>query len=258
MKNNDVKDILKKCFGKQKDERYHAIAMLVIYALFIFIIVLMLRLGGNSNSDQNLNNEVIPIQTPVATSTPSTEVDKDDDITVNDVNYSYSYTITYNGVSEVYLGKKVDDKEKFTLVKDGDNTDYAILSDNYLVFENGIYHITQNPSKFFKYCDVEKLILLVENEIPTENNNLIKYNVSNVSLVNTYKDSLTKDNELTNLVSFTTNNNVLKSVDLDLSNYISSVEGFSSTLIIHMEFVDIGTTEDFDIKVSWNIIGKFT
>jgi len=23
-------------------------------------------------------------------------------------------------------------------------------------------------------------------------------------------------------------------------------------LIIHMEFVDIGTTEDFDIKVSWN------
>lgn len=254
MKNNDFKEILKKSFGKEKDDRYHAIAMLAIYGVFLLIIILVIRLGGSTSNNQSNdgNNNVIPTQTP--TTTPESSQDNsnevDSGISGNDINYSYSYTITYNGVSEVYLGKKLDDKEKFTLIKDGITTDYAILSDSYLVLENGVYHITENPSNLFKYCDVEKLLSLVENEISTENENTIKYNVSNSIIASSYKDNITVDNELTNLITFTILNNTLKSVDLDFSNYISSIEGSSSTLIIHMEFVDVGTTEDFEIKVS--------
>lgn len=254
MKNNDFKEILKKSFGKEKDERYHAIAMLAIYGIFILILILVIRLGGTSTSNNESNNTTEPTNNPISTptNTPSNDEENeiDDSVSGNDINYSYSYTITYNGISEVYLGKKIDDKEKFTLIKDGVTKDYAILSDNYLILENGIYKITENPSVLFKYCDVEKILLLVENEISTENENTIKYSISNSKLASSYNDKLLVNNEQTNSIMFTMVNNNLKSVDLDLSNYITSKEGETKSLTIHMEFVDVGTTEDFDIKVS--------
>lgn len=253
MNNKEWKEILKKCFGKEKDDRYHAIAMLVIYGIFMIILIAVIRIGGSSttNSSLNQNNNTTP--SPTITPTPpvdNSEEDSNPSINMNDINYSYSYTISYNGVTEVYLGKKIDEKEKFTLIKNGTTTDYAILNDNYLILENGTYHITENPSKFFKYCDVEKILLLIENEIPTENNESIKYSISNQSLVTTFKESLTINNEQTNLIQLHVSGETLKSVDLDFSNYILSLEGIDASLTIHMEFADIGTTEDFEIKVS--------
>lgn len=250
MKNSDFKEIWKKCFGKEKDDRYHAIAMLAIYGVFLLIIILMVRLGGSTINNENSNSTPTPSPTPTTKPSEDNEDEIDNIIDENDINYSYSYTITYNGVSEVYLGKKIDDKEKFTLVKDGITTDYAILSDNYLILENEIYHLTESPSRFFKYCDIEKILLLVENEISTTNENSVKYNLSNTSLAFSYKDTITINNEKTNLATLTIINDVLKSVDLDFSNYITAIDGKESVLTIHMEFVDIGTTEDFEIKVS--------
>lgn len=254
MKKNEWQEILKKCFGKEKDDRYHAIAMLAIYGFFILILVVLIRVGGNNNSTNlNENNNASTTPSVVPSQTPSTDTnieDADQSDIINDINYSYSYTITYNGVSEVYLGKKIDEKEKFTLVKDGMTTEYAILNDNYLILENGVYHITENPSKFFKYCDMEKILSLVENEIPTENSGIIKYTISNQSLASSFKDTISIDNNQNNSIQLHVVENTLKSVDLDFSNYFSSIIGESVTLTIHMEFVDIGTTEDFEIKIS--------
>lgn len=254
MKKEEVKEILKKCFGKEKDDRYHAIAMLAIYGIFILIIVLVIRLGGSNSSNMVNNPTTSPTTTPTASGTTSpTNNDTISSSTSNgnnDINYSYSYTITYNGVSEVYLGKKIDDKEKFTLVKDGTTTNYAILDDNYLILENDIYHITESPSRLFKYCDAEKILTLIENEIPTENNCVTKYSVSSHNIASSFHESLSIDSEKTNAIQLVVSNDTLKSIDLDLSNYLSSLEGVSITLTIHMEFADIGTTSDFDIKVS--------
>lgn len=256
MKNKDVREILNKCFGKQKDDRYHAIAMLAIYGIFMLVVVFAIRLGGGSTPNTNLDNN--DNQTPVVDNTTdnntsnnkdNVEIDNNNNIT-NDINYSYSYTVTYNDVSEVFIGKKIDEKEKFTLVKDGIYKDYAILSDNYLVLEDGIYKLTENPSQFFKYCDVDKILTLVENEKSIENENRIEYNVTNKSIANSYKDKIIIDNELFNSIVLNMSDGNLKSIDLDLTNYISSISDVSLTLIIHMEFLDVGTTEDFQIKVS--------
>ena len=251
MKQKEWKEILKKCFGKEKDDRYHAIAMLAIYGVFILILVIFIRVGGSST------NQTV-IKEPNQTSSPSsTNPAKDPSLetpitspSVNDINYSYSYTITYNGVSEIYLGKKVDEKEKFTLIRNGITTDYAILNDNYLILENGIYHITENPSKFFKYCDIEKILSLVENKIPTQNEERIKYTISNQELSFVYRDTLALDNEQSNMIQLSLLDNMLKGLDLDLSNYFTSIEGTAVSFLIHIEFVDIGTTEDFQIVVS--------
>ena len=254
MKKEEVKEILKKCFGKEKDDRYHAIAMLAIYGIFILILVLVIRLGGSNSSNMVSNPTTSPTTTPTASGTTSPTNNGTISSTTsngnNDINYSYSYTITYNGVSEVYLGKKIDDKEKFTLVKDGTTTNYAILDDNYLILENDVYHITESPSRLFKYCDAEKILTLIENEIPTENNGVTKYSVSSHNIEYSFHESISIDSEKTNSIKLVVSNNTLKSIDLDLSNYLSSLEGVSITLTIHMEFADIGTTSDFDIKVS--------
>ena len=252
MNNKGWKEILKKSFGKEKDDRYHAIAMLTIYGIFFLILIFIIRIGGSSIPSNSLNNSN-STSTPSPTEMPSSDTnieENNQNIIENDINYSYSYTITYNGISEVYLGKKIDSKEKFTLIKEGITTEYAILNDNYLILENGVYHITENPSKYFKYCDVEKILLLTENEISVESDNTIKYNISNSNLANMFKDNISIDNNKTNLIKMHIIDSNLKSIDLDFSNYLSSIDNENVTLTIHMEFVDVGKTDDFEIKVS--------
>lgn len=256
MKNKEFKEILKKCFGKEKDDRYHSIAMLIIYGIFIFIVVLIIRLSGTAtstleNQPTQTPNPTPPIVTPDYNDNPEPlPEDKKEEIVGNDINYSYSYTITINGETEVYLGKKIDDKEKFTLIKNGKTTDYAILNDNYLKLENGIYHITENPSDFFKYCDVEKILSLVDDIDSLETNNKLEYSISNADIAYVFRDRISVDNNKTNKVELTVSNNSLKSIDFNLNNYLTSVKGEETALSIHMEFADIGTTEDFEIKVS--------
>ena len=213
----------------------------------------MIRVGGGStilNNDTNVEKENTEINEPAET-IPQKE-DKKDTIeeVENDINYSYSYTITYDGNTDVYLGKRVDNKEKFTLVKNGETIEYAILDDNYLILENGVYHITDSLNTNIKYCDVEKILNAIENEIPTENGNSVMYKLSNATLASTFKDTLTLDNKQLNSISMVINNNNLKSVTLDLSNYISSITGTTHTLTINMEYANIGTTENFDIKIN--------
>lgn len=254
MKKEELKKILKKCFGKEKDDKYHAIAMLCLYGLFMILLVAMIRIGGSSNT-----NRLTPTPTPSPTSNTNINNsnnnnniidEKDNSIEKDNINYSYSYTITSNGNSEVFLGKKVNSKEKITYIKDGITEEYAVLNDNYLILENNSYHITNSPSNFFKYCDINKILAVVDREIPTENNGIIKYQVSNKNLALEYSDKLEIDNEQNNSIILTIVNDNLKSADLVLDNYISSVMGETNTLSIHMEFVDIGTTQDFTINIS--------
>lgn len=250
MKKEELIKIFKKCFGKEKDDKYHAIAMLAIYGIFILIIIVGIKIGGNATQNIVANPSTTPSPTPNTNKTESPIDTTTESPSINDINYSYSYTVTYNGISDVYLGKKVDEKEKFTLISNGTTKNYAILNDNYLVLENGTYHLTENPSKFLKYCDIEKILNLVETEAKVEKENTILYTISNKDLSFTYKDKLLLDNEKDNTVKFSLSNNVLKRVDLDLSNYLTSIENKELSLTVTMEFADIGTTADFEIKIS--------
>lgn len=241
MKKREFQELFQKCFGKKKDTRYHAITMLAIYGILLLIIMIVVRIGGSSTSNVQENSNP----------TPSPIVEDDSHQTTNQekINYSYSYMITDNGKNEIYLGKKVGDKQKFTFIKDNSTVDYAVIKNNYFILENGTYQITENPSKFLKYCDREKIKLLVADEIPTENNHTISYSVSNQVIALFFEEVLEQDFEKTNFIQIHTVNDEVKTIDIDLSNYLSSLEKVDRTLTIHMEFVDIGTTEDFEISL---------
>lgn len=250
MDKKDIKKLLKKCFGKEKDDRLHAIAMLIIYGIFIVIVVAIVRLGGNNT---NTNTQTTKTGEPTQTSNPVTPTktpeSKTPESIKSDVNYSYSYTITFDGTTEVYLGKKLDSKEKFTLVKDGVSKEYAILDGNYLLLENGKYHIVDKLDNYSKYCDITKILSMIENSIPTESSNSIIYNVTNYEVSEQFGGNILKTDTNTNKVEIVATDGVLKSITLDFSNYISVLLGTNHTLTIKMELANIGTTENFEIKL---------
>lgn len=247
MKKSEFKELMKKCFGKNKDDRYHAIAMLAIYGIFMFIVVMMIRVSGpieyvddnSSNNNEVKQEEIVKNEEDI----------KDFDNSSIGSNYSYTYTVTYNGNTEVYIGKKVNEKEKYTFIKDGVSTQYAIVSDSYMIFEDNTYHTTDIPNNYFKYINLDYIFTYIKDSIFTESGNNYIYKVSNKTLGLTYKDTITLDNEKDNTITMEYEGNILKTIDLDYSNYFTSINNTEETFTVHMEFTDIGTTSDFEINI---------
>lgn len=247
MDTKKLKEILKKSFGKEKDTRLHAIVMLCIYAIFMAVLVIVIRVGGsntnlenndNTSTDTNINNEI------------KEELDQNSEEN-SDINYTYSYLIEYDGIKENYIGSRINNKQKFTYMKDNNTFEYAIIGNNYLILKDGIYHITDKLDSYFKYCDAEKILEIVDtyhNEGSEEEN---KYNVNTMDIASKFNDSLTNYcGANTNLISLKIENDNLKEVNMNLDNYISCIEGNNHSLNIKMEFASIGTTEDFEIKMN--------
>ena len=231
-----------KAFGKDKDEKTHAKAMLAIYGVFLLVIILAVRLNPNSqenNNKQEENKTGVVEPTPTPTASPDTKKEEIE----SDINYAYSYTITYDGVTEVYLGKRIDDKQKFSYSKDGKTLEYAIKDGEYLIKENDVYHITDKLDTYFRYCDIEKLLELIREKKATPDTYI--FTVTNEEIARTFKESIPEPT-LTNTIELIISNSELKGLKVDFSNYVKSVK----SLIIKIEYADVGKVEDFDIKMN--------
>ena len=258
MKKEDWQALLKKCFGKEKDERLHAIAMLIIWGIFILILVIMIRLSPTPDEQTTTPNDNKDNQNQVENPTPDIGNNNDNN-TSNDptesfeVNFSYIYTVTNNGVQEVVTGKKIDEKEIFTIItKEGSNS-YAKLSNNYLQKENGEYHIVESPSPNLIYCDLEDISYLTEIGTLTTQGNVYTYQVPVIQIVKIYNptfDTTSIDSNLKDTITLTTENGTLKTIKANYNNYLTTVSGELSTLTIEMEFSQVGTREDFEVTVS--------
>ena len=167
---------------------------------------------------------------------------------------------------------KIDDNEyNITPNKSPDHTHGGIKGLSYVTF-NSIQK--KDNEVVFSYVSKDgeegypgNLNLIVKYEITNENEIIIDYiattdkptplNIMNHSYfnlngggkINNHEILIDADYYLADNENGITSGEILKSADLDFSNYISSIQGTSVTLTIHMEFADIGTTEDFEIKV---------
>lgn len=257
MKGNDFKELLAKCFGKNKDDKHHAGAMLIIYAIFILVLVIMIRTSPTKEASNNANNNSSNNSTnTINLNNNSTNKDLKPTATpkqsVNyDVNYSYVYTIVENDNKVVISGKKLDDKEIFTLIDTNGSKDYAKLSDNYLLKENGEYHICDSPNNNLIYTNMDKIENLVQISNYTINGNSYIYSVSISEILKEFnRDSnINIPNDVYDTIILNVENDTLKSVELNLNNYYVNMYG-TGTLNIKMEFNNIGSTEDFDVSIS--------
>lgn len=235
MDKEKFKEIMKKCFGKEKDTRWHAIAMLVIYFVFIVFVAVFIRLMPQNPETTTTTNNNNPTSTPTSKTNTGAK------------NYAYTYTVNFDNDTEVYIGKRYGSKYKFSLIKSSDssmNGEYAKIYDNYYVLENDTYKTTKLEI-FFKYCDIDKIMNALEYS-DEESENV--YDVENDDLADEFKDYLVTDNREFNIVSLDITDDVVKGVNMNLSNYISSVLGSEHQLKITMNFTDIGTTENFTIE----------
>lgn len=261
MENFNLKDLLKKCFGKDKDDKYHAAGMLIIYGIFIAILVIFIRTSPsntnnevkkeNSNNNANSNSQ-IKLDENGKSSSGSNDNDKKTTTAEKfDVNYSYIFTINTNGVKEIFTGKKLDEKEIFTYINSKGSIDYAKLSDNYLLKENGEYHIVDMPSVSLMYTDMDKISSLSENGQLIRNDNIYTFTVKTNDVVKSFNpdSKILVSDELTDTIIITTENEMIKTINMSLNNYYSVLYG-SGTLDVKVELNNIGTTENFDVTIS--------
>lgn len=252
MKNSLWKEVLSKCFGREKDERWNAVAMLIIFGFFISILIMILRVGGNTTSQAMSNVTSSPTSTVTPTSTAGSsdlELDQEQESGNYEINYSYLYNFTFGEETETITGKRLDQKEIFTIINQTGSTDYARLSENYLQKENGKYHLVEIPSRNLIYANLDPLIAALEELTPNINLNQYTYYVPTSTLLTAYhKDlGLVDSNNTYNTVIITRNDNTIESIDIDYSALSTLLSGTASYQV-HMEFNHVGTTEDFTIS----------
>lgn len=214
------KDVMKKCFGKEKNDRWHAVAMLLLYGVFFLLSFIIISIGMPSKNEDKKWEELVEI-----------------------VNYSYTYTINYGDSVDVYFGKKYGNKEKFTLVKNGENTEYTIL--------DGILYDSNNEkveqlNNYFKYLDKDSLLRLVNYDLCTKDNNTYTCNIDSKKVAEVFKDNFISDVDILSTFIIVKDKDDVKSIKIDFNNYISTLEGEPNTLTINMNYTDIGTTKDFE------------
>ena len=244
-----MKDLYNKVFNNENGDKNHNKLMLVVYGLFIIIVLAIIRTSPSDTKNTNTDNKTSSITSTEKNNTKEKKTVKKRKIPVSDINYTYSYTVVFDGEIETYVGKKIDDKEKFSYIKGDTTLEYAILDGAYLLRKNGKYHITNTLDTYFRYCNAEDILDVIMELEPIDSEGYV-YEVDNYDLDDVFLDDIIKDNQKTNKVELIVENNNLKKITLDLSNYVSSVLNSTHTLNITMEFANVGTTEDFDIKVN--------
>lgn len=219
--------------------------------------VIVIRIGNTNNPNTSETNpkptdnsvEEVKNEKQDETNNTNTVPEKKEKVNINSDSYTYSYTINYDSQIETYLGKRWNNKEKFSYIKKDTTLEYAILDEKFLIYEDNKYHLTDQLENNYKYCDIDEILDIVSEMEPVEVNTFI-YDISNKKLSDTFDDTLANDNNLKNRVELVMEDHNTRSVRMDLSNYISSVLNEKHSLIINMEFADIGTTEDFEIKMN--------
>ena len=242
MKKEELKELLKKCFGKEKDEQLNAIVMLTIMMIFIVILVIIVRVGTDKEKSNLTNN-------PAQMSVPTENTIKPIEDTEKD--YSYLYTFTLNGKQEIITGKKLDNKEIFTIVNEEGSKDYAKLSNNYLIKNKNSYNLTTVPSANLQYASIDDLADILGLYTPNIEQNQYTYYISNKDLISIYKPELenTQIEEKYNPVTLTINNDRIEKMVMDYSNLYEVINKTPGTYLISLEFNNIGTTEDFTIRI---------
>lgn len=249
----NIKEILRQCFGKEKNERYNAIAMLIIFGIFLMITIIIARTDQNSSTSHPQGPE--PSNSPSTTiiPAPTDPIENIEDNAGNyEINYSYLYTFHLNEVEEVITGKRLDTKEIFTIINQNGSIEYAKLSNNYLKKENGKYQLINQPSMNLNYTDLEPLLEILENLTPNINLNEYSYTVPTSMLLKAYhpESTLIVSNETFNNIVMTRGNHTIERIEINYSNLYSFLTGTSSTYTVVMEFNNVGTTEDFTITTN--------
>ncbi len=153
-------------------------------------------------------------------------------------NFKFEYILEIDGIKTTYLGENNKNRTHFIYKSSKEESEYYSIEDVFLKYSNKNYILSTNPSLYFDFFDIEKIKAII---LKLNNNS-----ISNKDLYYIEKSELLGDNRL-NKVDIVKENNIIKQVKIDLTNFANLYKSNSKVTLI-LNYSDYNKVNEININ----------
>ena len=153
-------------------------------------------------------------------------------------NFKFEYILEIDGIKTTYLGENNKNRTHFIYKSSKEESEYYSIEDVFLKHNNKNYILSTNPSLYFNFFDIEKIKAII---LKLNNNS-----ISNKDLYYIEKSELLGDNRL-NKVDIIKENNIIKQVKIDLTNFANLYKSNSKVTLI-LNYSDYNKINEININ----------
>ena len=206
------------------------IANLLFYiVIFIVFIYFVFQINSKKNI-KNTNKQKTEIKEEKKQNNELKEFDNK--------NFKFEYILEIDGIKTTYLGENNKNRTHFIYKSSKEESEYYSIEDVFLKHNNKNYILSTNPSLYFNFFDIEKIKAII---LKLNNNS-----ISNKDLYYIEKSELLGDNRL-NKVDIIKENNIIKQVKIDLTNFANLYKSNSKVTLI-LNYSDYNKINEININ----------
>lgn len=211
-------------------KRIIKIANLLFYiVIFIVFIYFVFQINSKKNI-KNTNKQKTEIKEEKKQNNELKEFDNK--------NFKFEYILEIDGIKTTYLGENNKNRTHFIYKSSKEESEYYSIEDVFLKYSNKNYILSTNPSLYFDFFDIEKIKAII---LKLNNNS-----ISNKDLYYIEKSELLGDNRL-NKVDIIKENNIIKQVKIDLTNFANLYKSNSKVTLI-LNYSDYNKINEININ----------
>ena len=211
-------------------KRIIKIANLLFYiVIFIVFIYFVFQINSKKNI-KNTNKQKTEIKEEKKQNNELKEFDNK--------NFKFEYILEIDGIKTTYLGENNKNRTHFIYKSSKEESEYYSIEDVFLKHNNKNYILSTNPSLYFNFFDIEKIKAII---LKLNNNS-----ISNKDLYYIEKSELLGDNRL-NKVDIIKENNIIKQVKIDLTNFANLYKSNSKVTLI-LNYSDYNKVNEININ----------
>lgn len=206
------------------------IANLLFYiVIFIVFIYFVFQINSKKNI-KNSNKQKTEIKEEKKQNNELKEFDNK--------NFKFEYILEIDSIKTTYLGENNKNRTHFIYKSSKEESEYYSIEDVFLKHNNKNYILSTNPSLYFDFFDIEKIKTII---LKLNNNS-----ISNKDLYYIEKSELLGDNRL-NKVDIIKENNIIKQVKIDLTNFANLYKSNSKVTLI-LNYSDYNKVNEININ----------
>ena len=205
------------------------LANLVFYiVIFIIFIFFVFQINSKKNIKKSNDKKVIE----------KLEKNKNDFKEFFNKNFKFEYILEIDDIKTTYIGENNKNRTHFIYKSSKEESEYYSIEDVFLKHNNKNYILSTNPSLYFNFFDIEKIKAII---LKLNNNS-----ISNKDLYYIEKSELLGDNRL-NKVDIIKENNIIKQVKIDLTNFANLYKSNSKVTLI-LNYSDYNKINEININ----------
>lgn len=205
------------------------LANLVFYiVIFIIFIFFVFQINSKKNIKKSNDKKVIE----------KLEKNKNDFKEFLNKNFKFEYILEIDGIKTTYIGENNKNRTHFIYKSSKEESEYYSIEDVFLKHNNKNYILSTNPSLYFNFFDIEKIKAII---LKLNNNS-----ISNKDLYYIEKSEFLGDNRL-NKVDIIKENNIIKQVKIDLTNFANLYKSNSKVTLI-LNYSDYNKVNEININ----------